>query len=215
MTDADPASAGAVINGIAFPNGAPTRIIFTAQEAVDGNQWESASFCLQLMADGRYALSRRESMSPGVTISQPLALNPDGSTAGPKERQVVDVYGNMRVVRSIQLEFEAYFERSDLYEGFDPPLRGDPPSAAAANKDEANPRWRFAIGYPTPLSATVNALDIAAASAAMPAELTTGKTATFHYVPRDQNVTWPFKAEFHTGSVSNPGDRPAGVSLAG
>ena len=214
LTDADPASAGAVVNGITFPNGAPSRIIFEAEEADDGNQWRRASFCLQLTEDGRYSLSKRESMSPEATLSEPLALNFDGTTAGPKERQVVDVSGNVRVIRSIQLEFEAYFERNDLYEGFDPPLRGDQPNAAA-DKDEANPKWRCAIGYPTPLSAAVAAQDIAAAGAATPAELTAGKTATFRYIPRDLNLTWPFRAEFHTGSVSIPGDRPAGVSLTG
>ena len=138
ITDADPSTAGVVVNGVTFAHGVPKVIYFTA-ETIDGGVWVAKDMMLTFEGNVCYKVIVRESANPGEPLAPILALNADGTAMAAK---TIGPGGAL-------LEYEISFVSTQAYRGIDPPIVGDPPaneSTPSKPLDTANPEWRTVIG---------------------------------------------------------------------
>ena len=93
ITDSDPASAGAVINGVTFPNGVPRQIYCMAEMVSESGSWEWKHFFFELRKiptetgfDWAYSIRFVELVGPNPEALPPpmeiSAINSDGLAVG-------------------------------------------------------------------------------------------------------------------------------------
>lgn len=151
ITEPDPATAGVVITGRTYPNGAPAYIYFRASVLVDGNPttgqadvWSSSELCMELQPEGYYSLTERRAIAGENETAPPIATefmaagNTGGTTAG----------NNSDGTARLQSEFE--FVADNLYLGFDPPLSpgNGTDSLTPDLHDFDHPQWWTVVSAP-------------------------------------------------------------------